>query len=223
VVRHGWLALTITKTLATVNSHQNGNCWFRGQDTGRLCALRETIGRVLPQVAGRDQRRGTAPRQRRLLYRTNEKHVSASTFTIALCGLKFFYEQTLQRTWTTLDLARPAREQKLPVVLSRAEVHQILSRLHRLRYRVCLTTIYSCGLRLREGVHLQVGDIDSARQRVHVRQGKGGQDRYVPLPEGTLGLLRQYWSTHRHPRWLFPAPTRAGVPVVAATQPIDES
>jgi|APFre7841882724_1041349.scaffolds.fasta_scaffold50207_2 site-specific recombinase XerD len=158
-----------------------------------------------------------------LLYLTNEKHVSASTFTIALCGLKFFYEQTLQRTWTTLDLARPAREQKLPVVLSRAEVHQILSCLYRLPYRVCLTTIYSCGLRLREGVHLQVGDIDSARQMVHVRQGKGGQDRYVPLPEGTLGLLRQYWSTHRHPRWLFPAPTRAGVPVVAAPRPMDES
>jgi integrase/recombinase XerD len=158
-----------------------------------------------------------------LLYLTNEKHVSASTFTIALCGLKFFYEQTLQRTWTTLDLARPAREQKLPVVLSRAEVHQILSCLYRLPYCVCLTTIYSCGLRLREGVHLQVGDIDSARQMVHVRQGKGGQDRYVPLPEGTLGLLRQYWSTHRHPRWLFPAPTRAGVPVVAAPGPMDES
>jgi integrase/recombinase XerD len=158
-----------------------------------------------------------------LLYLTNEKHVSASTFTIALCGLKFFYEQTLQRTWTTLDLARPAREQKLPVVLSRAEVHQILSCLYRLPYCVCLTTIYSCGLRLREGVHLQVGDIDSARQMVHVRQGKGGQDRYVPLPEGTLGLLRQYWSTHRHPRWLFPAPTRAGVPVVAAPGSMDES
>jgi site-specific recombinase XerD len=158
-----------------------------------------------------------------LLYLTNEKHVSASTFTVTLCGLKFFYEQTLQRQWAILDLARPAREQKLPVVLSRAEVHQILSRLYRLPYRVCLTTIYACGLRLREGVHLQVGDIDSARQMVHVRQGKGGQDRYVPLPEGTLGLLRQYWSRHRHPVWLFPAAARAGVSLAAATQPMDES
>ncbi len=78
-------------------------------------------------------------------------------------------------------------------------------------------------MRLREGVHLQVGDIDSARQLVQVRQGKGGQDRYVPLPDGPLNLLRQYWSTHRHPVWLFPAPTRAGVPLAAATQPMDES
>ena len=158
-----------------------------------------------------------------LLYLPQEKQVSASTFTIALCGLKFFYEQTLHRAWATLDLARPVREKTLPVVLSIAEVHQILSGLYRLPYRVCLTTIYSCGLRLREGVHLQVEDIDSARQMVHVRHGKGGRDRYVPLPEGTLHLLRQYWSWHRHPVWLFPAAARAGVSLAAATQPMDES
>lgn len=161
--------------------------------------------------------------RRYLLYLQNEKRVSASTFTIALCGLKFFYERTLQRTWQTLDLARPVPEKKLPVVLSIDEVHTILSRLHRQRYRVCLTTIYACGLRLREGVYLQVGDIDSARQLLHVRHGKGGRDRYVPLPDGTLRLLRQYWSTHRHPVWLFPAPARAGVSLAAATQPMDES
>jgi site-specific recombinase XerD len=86
-----------------------------------------------------------------------------------------------------------------------------------------LTTIYSCGLRLLEGVHLQVTDIDSERRMLHIRQGKGDKDRYVPLPEGTLKLLRQYWSTHRHPVWLFPAPTRAGVPMSSATQPMDES
>ena len=57
-----------------------------------------------------------------LLYLQNEKQVSASTFTIALCGLKFFYEQTLQRSWHTFDLARPVPEKKLPVVLSHEEV-----------------------------------------------------------------------------------------------------
>jgi len=158
-----------------------------------------------------------------LLYLQNERHVSASTFTITLCGLKFFYERTLQRTWSTFELARPAPDKKLPVVLSINEVHEILSRLHRQRYRVCLTTIYACGLRLREGVYLQVGDMDSARQLLHIRHGKGGQDRYVPLPDGTLQLLRQYWCLHRHPVWLFPAPTPAGVSPTAATQPMDES
>jgi site-specific recombinase XerD len=56
----------------------------------------------------------------------NDKHVSPSTFTIALCGLKFFYQHTLQRAWATLELARPTRETKLPVVLSTDEVRLIL-------------------------------------------------------------------------------------------------
>jgi integrase/recombinase XerD len=157
------------------------------------------------------------------LYLKNDKQISRSGFTIALSGLKFFYERTLHREWATLDLPRRTREKKLPAVLSVAEVRQILACLRRPYYRVCLTTIYSCGLRLREGVSLQVGDIDSERKMLHVRQGKGNKDRCVPLPEGTLKLLREYWSTHRHPMWLFPAPTRAGVPMSSATQPMDES
>jgi site-specific recombinase XerD len=157
------------------------------------------------------------------LYLKNDKHASRSAFTIALSGLKFFYQHTLRREWATLDLPRPMREKKLPVVLSTAEVCLILGCLRRPHYRVCLTTIYSCGLRLREGVYLQVSDIDGDRMMLHVRQGKGNKDRYVPLPDSTLKLLRDYWSTHRHPVWLFPAPTRAGVPPSSATQPIDPS
>ena len=118
--------------------------------------------------------------------------------TVALCGIKFFYEQTLQREWAILDVVRPPRERKLPVVLSREEVHQILGRLCQPCYQACLSTIYSCGLRLQEGVHLQVSDIDSARMLIHVR-GKGNKDRYVPLPGRTLELLRAYCATHRHP------------------------
>ena len=157
------------------------------------------------------------------LYLKNDKQVSRSSFTIALSGLKFFYERTLHREWATLDLPRRTREKKLPAVLSVAEVRQILACLRRPYYRVCLTTIYSCGLRLLEGVRLQVTDIDSERMMLHIRHGKGDKDRYVPLPAGTLKLLREYWSTHRHPVWLFPAPTRAGVPMSSATQPMDES
>jgi len=151
------------------------------------------------------------------LYLKNEKQVSASGFTIALCGIKFFYEQTLRRTWAILDLARPTREQKLPVVLSREEVHRILGCVRRPRYQVCLSTIYGCGLRLQEGTHLQVRDMDSARMLVHVRHGKGAKDRYVPLPSALLPRLRQFWGTHRHPVWLFPSPQGA------RGQPMSES
>src|SRR5207245_10810338 len=77
-------------------------------------------------------------------------------------------------------------------------------------YRVCLMTIYACGLRLLEGARLQVADVDSARMVVHVH-GKGKQDRYVPLPEPILAGLRAYWRTHRSREWMFPAPTRRGL------------
>ena len=157
------------------------------------------------------------------LYLKNEKQVSCSTYSIALHGLRFFYTYTLQRPDVTLDWVRPAQEKKLPVVLSTDEVRLILGCLRRPHYRVCLTTIYSCGLRLLEGVHLQVTDIDSDRRMLLIRQGKGNKDRYVPLPDNTLKLLRDHGSTHRHPVWLFPAPTRAGIPMSSATQPMDES
>jgi integrase/recombinase XerD len=118
---------------------------------------------------------------------------------------------------------RPAPEKKLPVILSRAEVRQILSRIRLPRYKVCLTTIYSCGLRLQEGTHLQVADIDSARQMIHVRHGKGAKDRYVPLPQRTLQLLRQYWKTHHNPVLLFPAEGRNHINLARSSEPLSRS
>jgi len=144
------------------------------------------------------------------LYLTNEKKLARPTATIALCGIKFFYEQTLKQPWPTLRFVRPAREWKLPVVLSREEVRQLLHEVRIPVYRVCLTTIYACGLRLLEGTQLQVPDVDSARMLLHIH-GKSKKDRYVPLPETTLQLLRAHWRTHRSPLWLFPAPTRHGL------------
>lgn len=138
------------------------------------------------------------------LYLKNVKKISPSTLTIALCGIKFFFEYTLHRRWVTFELVRPAREKKLPVVLSVDEVRSILGCVRDVRYQVCLSTIYACGLRIQEGVHLQVGDIDSQRKLVHVHRGKGSKDRCVPLPENLLSLLRRHWSTFRHPLWLFP-------------------
>ena len=111
------------------------------------------------------------------LYIKNVKNYSRPTTTIALCGIKFFVEWTLGRPWTLCGIVRPPREKKLPTVLSVEEVLKILGCIRLPRYRVCLSTIYSCGLRLQEGNHLQVADIDSARGVIHVRLGKGGKDR----------------------------------------------
>ena len=144
------------------------------------------------------------------LYLKNEKQVADSTFSIALCGIKFFYEQTLKKEWHTLTLVRPDRKKKLPVVFSTDEVKRVLGCVQRWQYQVCLNTIYACGLRLLEGVQLRVKDIDSDHKMIHVVAGKGGKDRYVPLPDHTLMLLRQHWITHRHPEWMFPAHSGSG-------------
>lgn len=143
-----------------------------------------------------------------------------NTTTIALCGIKFFYEKILKKKMPVFDLARLPRGRKLPVVLTREEVHRVLSNIHVLRHRACLTLIYSCGLRISEAVNLQVNRIDSKRMVVHIQSGKGARDRYVPLPKLTLELLRRHWKTHRHPKWLFPAPSRSGMGESAATEPV---
>lgn len=151
------------------------------------------------------------------LYLTNEKKVSRSTCTVALCAIKFLYQHTLQREWPTLQLVRPRRVRKLPVILSREEVAHLLGCLRLPHYKVCLNTIYACGLRIKEGVQLQVADIDSARMLLHVRHGKGDKARYVPLPQRTLEQLRSHWSSHRHPRWIFPARGAQRVALPTAT------
>jgi len=139
------------------------------------------------------------------LYLRNEKRVARSTSTVTLCAIKFLFEQTLRRPWPILDFVRAPKQQKLPVVLSIEEVRSILSRIRIPQYRVCLATIYACGLRLMEGVQLQVSQIDSTRMNIHIRASKGNKDRYVPLPQPALELLRTHWRTHRNPTWLFPA------------------
>jgi integrase/recombinase XerD len=135
---------------------------------------------------------------------TQKQQVSHSTATVDLCAIKFFFETTLQRPWPSLKLMRPPKHKKLPVVLSREEVFRVLSAVRFPVYRACLSTIYSCGLRLSEGAFLRVQDIDSARMMVRVL-GKGSKERDVPLPERTLFLLREFWRTHRSQQWLFPA------------------
>lgn len=138
---------------------------------------------------------------------TVNKKVSRSTATVDLCAIKFFFEITLQRPWPSLKLMRPPKHKKLPVVLSREEVFRVLSAVRFPVYRACLSTIYSCGLRLSEGAFLKVGDIDSSRMMVRVL-GKGSKERDVPLPERTLFLLREFWRSHRSKDWLFPARIR---------------
>jgi integrase/recombinase XerD len=157
------------------------------------------------------------------LYVTNEKGLSRSSVNQAICGLKFFYEEVLKYEWTVFGVQRPRTATKLPVVLSREEVHHILSQVKKPGHHVYLSTVYSCGLRLQEGLNLTVADIDGSRKLLAIRQSKGAKDRYVPLPQATLELLRHYWQQHRHPTLIFPGQPEKGQPWVAVKQPMDAS
>jgi len=157
------------------------------------------------------------------LHNKNIRKWSRVASTISLCGIKFFFEKTLQQEWTTFKLVRPPKEKKLPPILSLKEVREILTNTHMDYHRACLTTIYSLGLRLQEGTHLHVSDIDADRMFVHIRRGKGNKDRFVPLPYRTLQILRQHWRTHKNPTWLFPAPGRGQIHMPSTNQPMPKA
>jgi integrase/recombinase XerD len=136
---------------------------------------------------------------------------SWSTIKLDRCGLQFFYRHVLDRPWDWVDIVKPPRVSRLPDVLTREQTMRLLEAVYKLRYRVFFVTLYSTGLRLAEGLALEVGDIDGQRMRIHVRGGKGNKDRYVPITEALLGMLRKWWKTHENPRLLFPNPN-GGVP-----------
>ena len=142
------------------------------------------------------------------LHLKNDLEYVCGSLRVALSGVKFFYSVACKRPWNIFSMLKLQNIHTLPEVITIEQVHRIIDTATTLRMKTYFWTVYSLGLRLNEALHLQVGDIDSARGMVHVHRGKGAKDRYLPLPTSTLKLLRVYWSTHRHPRFLFPADGR---------------
>jgi site-specific recombinase XerD len=122
-----------------------------------------------------------------LLYLTETRGYAKSTFKVHLFA------------------ARVRADKKLPIILSRDEVWELVDRVRRPEAHMSLTLMYTCGLRVSEAVNLRPEDIDSGRKVVWVRNGKGNKDRSVPLPVNTLADLRRYWRRQRPKRWLFPS------------------
>ncbi len=138
-----------------------------------------------------------------------------------LYGLKFYYKHVLRKPWQHIDLIKPPKTQRLPNIVTIEQADNLIMSTLKLSYRIFFFTLYSLGLRLGEGLRLEVGDIDAIRQRVHVRDAKGNKDRLVPLPEATLGVLRRFWSLHRNPVLLFPNRHGGLEAAHRATTPLD--
>ena len=130
---------------------------------------------------------------------------SWSAVKLDLYGLKFYTQHVLRKPWVAPGLIKPPKAQRLPDIVTVAESGRLFAATRIISYRVFFFVLYSMGLRLGEGLRLQVGDIDPVRRRVHIRDAKGNRDRLVPLPNATHQVLRRFWQLHRNPVLLFPS------------------
>ena len=131
-------------------------------------------------------------------------------------ALKFLYGRTLGQPNKVAFLTMPRKDSPLPTVLTAAEVQRVLDGFLVAKYRVFFALIYATGLRIREASLLETRDINAFQQVIHVRNGKGGKDRLVPLPLKLYALLRSYWKHERPPEpWLFAS--KAGKPICHET------
>ena len=130
-------------------------------------------------------------------------------------GLQRFWELILELEWDWVTIVKPPCSKTLPDILSPNELNRFLAHIDKPAYAVICHIMYTLGLRIGEALNLQIGDIDRSHNRVHIRKGKGRKDRFVLLPDSTYRLLRQFWATHRHPKWLFPStqPSRSNLPM----------
>jgi len=144
--------------------------------------------------------------QKYLLYLLENQNNSHSYVNQALSAIKFLAVNILKRDDLVINIPRTKKEHKLPDVLSQREVVKILSSIRNDKHRAILALTYSAGLRVSEVVSLKVEDIDSDRKLIHVKQGKGRNDRYTVLSEIALKILQQYRKKYAPSDWLFPGP-----------------
>lgn len=155
------------------------------------------------------------------LYLKNDCQFAPGSLKVAFSGIKFFYTHTVPRDWKVLEKLRIPKQKTLPDVLTIDEVHKLIDAVYQERNAVYFWTVYSLGLRLEEGLNLEVGDIDAKRMMVHVHRGKGAKDRFLLLPVSTLTALRDYWESHRNPQLLFPADGRNHQGASTTKRPMD--
>jgi integrase/recombinase XerD len=150
------------------------------------------------------------------LHLMKERNLAAHTIKAQSSALRFLYLRTLRRPHMLEHIPIPKTPVKLPKILSREEIARLIDGSSNLMHRAILMTVYSTGMRRSEVCSLQVSDIDSACNVIHIRNGKGGRDRDVPLSSKLLETLREYWRWMKPKTWLFPGYEdgwRAGVPI----------
>jgi len=135
-----------------------------------------------------------------------KRKLAASTVTVYLAALRFFYTKTLKKGWSAAETPYPKRAEHVPSILSQQEVARLIDAADSSFHRTLLMTLYATGVRRAELTHLKISDVDSQRMVIHVRGGKGRKDRDVMLSPKLLKELREHWRRLRRKpsEWLFP-------------------
>ena len=139
-----------------------------------------------------------------LFYLINTKQLSQSSITIVYSAARFYFKYLHGDKNLMEEIPRVKKQKRLPQVLAREEVKDLINSLHNIKHKCLLLTTYSGGLRVSETAHLLVSDIDSKRMVIRVNQGKGKKDRYTILSNANLKWLREYYRHYRPCSWLFP-------------------
>ncbi len=144
------------------------------------------------------------------LYLLQQRKLACNTVKQHIAALRFFFNHTLKRRYPPSEFRCPKVPQRLPVILSQEEVGRMIDAATTLLHRTLLMTLYSTGMRRAEITRLKVSDIDSQRMVIHIKQGKGGRDRDVPLSPKLLETLREYWRWKKPRGYLFPGEAKQG-------------
>ncbi|MDA3899817.1 MAG: tyrosine-type recombinase/integrase [Spirochaetes bacterium] len=137
----------------------------------------------------------------------SDSNISASYQNIYVSAVKFYYEKVCSCRVSKITIPRRNKDKKLPQVLSENEVQQIFAEVSNNKHRAILFVIYSSGLRISEAINLTLNDIDSERNCIHVRGGKGRKDRNTLLSQKVLEILREYYKEYRPGKYLFEGQT----------------
>ena len=177
---------------------------IRGLAPATQKAYLKAVERLAAHYGTCPNRLSSRDSQRFLLYLHDKRGLTWGPLNTFVNGLRFFYHITLGRPDTAFRISCAKPPKKLPRVLRRQEVIELLAVTTHLRHRTLLKTTYSAGLRGSETINLQGTAIDSHRMCICVDQGKGQKDRYPLLSPRLLDELRAYWKVYRPAVWLFP-------------------
>lgn len=152
-----------------------------------------------------------------LYFRITKEKVSTSTINQTIGAFKMLNSDILGRNWEDLKIKRPRREKKLPKVLSRSEIQEILNVVSNLKHKCIISLAYSTGLRKEEVQNLRLKDVDSSRMAIYVSNGKGRKSRYVNLSSKLLDLLRIYIKLESPVHYLFESRLEKGKKLSSST------